>query len=80
MLPRLSQRTYDIMRRTLDAVDKDTGDLVTTLVASAFVDGNKEAEAQESYALGIDSPVANRSLGTRRQINSNLSALPVPQP
>ena len=43
MLPRLSQRTYDLMRRALDAVDKDTADLITTLVASAFVDGGKEA-------------------------------------
>ena len=42
MLPRLSQRTYDLMRRAIDAVDKDTVDLITTLVASAFVDGGKE--------------------------------------
>ncbi len=42
MLPRLSQRTYDLMRRAIDAVDKDTADLITTLVASAFVDGGKE--------------------------------------
>ena len=38
----LSQRTYDLMRRAIDAVDKDTADLITTLVASAFVDGGKE--------------------------------------
>jgi hypothetical protein len=48
MLPRLSQRTYDLMRRTLDAVDKDTVDLITTLVASAFVDGGKEAAKHDS--------------------------------
>ena len=42
MLPRLSQRTFDLMRRAIDAVDKDTADLITTLVASAFVDGGKE--------------------------------------
>ena len=43
MLPRLSQRTYDLMRRALEAVDKDTPDLITTLVASAFVDGSNDA-------------------------------------
>ena len=42
MLPRLSQRTYDLIRRAIDAVDKDTADLITTLVASAFVDGGNE--------------------------------------
>ena len=47
MLPRLSQRTYDLMRRAIDAVDKDTADLITTLVASAFVDGGKEALVQD---------------------------------
>jgi len=39
MLPRLSQRTYDLMRR---AADRDTADLVTTMVASAFLDGKNE--------------------------------------
>ena len=34
------------MRRAIDAVDKDTADLITTLVASAFVDGGKEALAR----------------------------------
>jgi hypothetical protein len=42
MLPRLSQRTFDLMRRTIEAVDRDTADLITTLVASAFVDGRNE--------------------------------------
>ena len=46
MLPRLTQRTYDLMRRAIDAVDKDTADLITTLVASAFVDGGKEMLAR----------------------------------
>ncbi len=46
MLPRLSQRTYDLMRRAIDAVDKDTADFITTLVASAFVDGGKEKLAR----------------------------------
>jgi hypothetical protein len=46
MLPRLSQRTYDLMRRAIDAVDKDTADLITTLVASAFVDGAEEKLAR----------------------------------
>jgi hypothetical protein len=50
MLPRLSQRTYDLMRRAIDAVDKDTADLITTLVASAFVDGGKEALARNREA------------------------------
>lgn len=43
MLPRLSQRTYDLMRRAIDAVDGDTADLITTMVASAFVDGKMAA-------------------------------------
>ena len=50
MLPRLPQRTYDLMRRAIDAVDGDTADLVTTMVASAFLDGSKaapEVEARE---------------------------------
>ena len=42
MLPRLSQRTYDLMRRAIDAVDRDTADLITTMVASAFLDGRNE--------------------------------------
>ena len=50
MLPRLSQRTYDLMRRAIDAVDKDTADLITTLVASAFVDGRKEMPARDHEA------------------------------
>ena len=44
MLPRLSQRTYDLMRRAIDAVDKDTADLIATLEASAFVDGKEALE------------------------------------
>jgi len=50
MLPRLSQRTYDLMRRAIDALDKDTADLITTLVASAFVDGGKEMLARDHVA------------------------------
>jgi hypothetical protein len=50
MLPRLSQRTYELTRRAIDAVDKDTADLITTLVASAFVDGGKEALVQDQGA------------------------------
>ena len=50
MLPRLTQRTYDLMRRAIDAVDKDTEDLITTLVASAFVDGGKEMLARNPEA------------------------------
>jgi hypothetical protein len=38
------------MRRAIDAVDKDTADLITTLVASAFVDGGKEALARNREA------------------------------
>ena len=45
MLPRLSQRNYDLMRRAIDAVDRDTADLITTLVASAFVDGKNDGAA-----------------------------------
>ena len=47
MLPRLSQRTYDLMRRALDAVDAGTADLITTMVASAFLDGQKAAFSGE---------------------------------
>src|SRR5262249_39629922 len=50
MLPRLSQRTFDLMRRTLDAVDRDTGDLITTLLASAFVDGANSVRTQHDDA------------------------------
>jgi hypothetical protein len=42
MLPRLTQRTYDLMRRAIDAADRDTADLITTMVASAFLDGKNE--------------------------------------
>jgi hypothetical protein len=52
MLPRLSQRTYDLLRRAIDALDKDTADLITTRVASAFVDGGKEALARNHEADG----------------------------
>jgi len=40
MLPRLSQRTYDLMRRAIDAAD-----LIATMVASAFVDGKNDGAA-----------------------------------
>jgi hypothetical protein len=50
MLPRLSQRTYDLMRRAIDAADKDTADLITTLVASAFVDGKNEGVSGQQDA------------------------------
>ena len=46
MLPRLSQRTYDLMRRAIDAVDRDTADLITTMVASAFVDGKNDGVSE----------------------------------
>jgi hypothetical protein len=44
MLPRLSQRTFDLMQRAIAAAENDAADLITTLVASAFVDGRSEAE------------------------------------
>jgi hypothetical protein len=50
MLPRLSQRTYDLMRRAIDAVDGDTADLITTMVASAFLDGRNEGALGEQAA------------------------------
>jgi hypothetical protein len=50
MLPRLSQRTYDLMRRAIDAVDRSTADLITTLVASAFVDGKNDGAAGQQDA------------------------------
>ena len=50
MLPRLSQRTYDLMRRAIDAVDRDTADLITTMVASAFLDGKNEGAAGQQDA------------------------------
>ena len=50
MLPRLSQRTYDLMRRAIDAADRDTADLITTLVASAFVDGKNDGAAGQQDA------------------------------
>jgi len=48
MLPHLSQRTYDLMRRAIDAVDCDTADLITTLVASAFVDGKAVSDTNDN--------------------------------
>jgi hypothetical protein len=54
MLPRLSQRTYDLMRRALDAADRDTADLITTLLAIAFVDGGaatRDDTAKETQEL-----------------------------
>jgi hypothetical protein len=50
MLPRLSQRTYDLMRRAIDAADRDTADLITTMVASAFVDGKNDGAAGQRDA------------------------------
>ena len=50
MLPRLSQRTYDLMRRAIDAVDGSTADLITTMVASAFVDGKNDEGADQQDA------------------------------
>jgi hypothetical protein len=50
MLPRLSQHTYDLMRRAIDAVDRDTADLITTMVASAFVDGKNDGAAGQQDA------------------------------
>jgi uncharacterized membrane protein YebE (DUF533 family) len=39
------------MRRAIDAVDRDTADLITTMVASAFVDGkNDGASERETIA------------------------------
>jgi hypothetical protein len=39
MFTSLSQRTRDLMQRALDTLEGDAADLITTLVASAFVDG-----------------------------------------
>ncbi len=47
MLPRLSQRTFDLMRHAIDVVDRDTADLITTMVASAFVDGKNAGASEE---------------------------------
>jgi hypothetical protein len=38
------------MRRALDAVDAGTADLITTMVASAFVDGQSAAAPGEQQA------------------------------
>ena len=46
LMLRLSQRTYDLMERALAVVDDDAAELITTLVASAFVDGRGEAVAE----------------------------------
>jgi hypothetical protein len=51
MLPRLSQRTYDLMRRAIDAADRDTADLITTMVASAFLDGKNEGASGQQDAI-----------------------------
>ena len=38
------------MRRTRDAVDNDTVDLITTMVASVFIDGGNEMGLREREA------------------------------
>jgi hypothetical protein len=38
------------MRRTRDKVDNDTGDLITTMVASGFIDGGNEMALREREA------------------------------
>jgi len=43
----LSPRTLDLMRCLLMAVEPDKADLVTTLVASAFVDGKDAASGKQ---------------------------------
>ena len=48
MLMKLSQRTYDLMQRALAAVGEDGADLITTLVASAFIDGQRDEPDQRS--------------------------------
>jgi hypothetical protein len=68
MLPRLSQRTYDLMRLAIDAVDKDTADLITTLVASAFVDGGKEKLARNPDTDAEREDRRWRSRGASRRI------------
>jgi hypothetical protein len=50
MLPRLSQRTYDLMRRAIEVADRGTADLITTMVASAFVDGKNDGAAGQQEA------------------------------
>jgi hypothetical protein len=50
MLPRLSQRTYDLMRRAIEVADRGTADLITTMVASAFVDGKHDGVADQQDA------------------------------
>jgi hypothetical protein len=45
------------MRRAIDAVDGDTADLITTMVASAFLDGRNEG------ALGEQTSSATRKKG-----------------
>ena len=43
MFTSLSQRTRDLMQRALDTLEGEASDLITTLVASAFVDGRDTA-------------------------------------
>jgi hypothetical protein len=40
------------MRRALDAVDRETADLITTMVASAFVDGQNDQGSGEQQKSG----------------------------
>ena len=47
MLTSVSLRTRDLMQRALDAVELEGADLITTLVASAFVDGRNAASEQQ---------------------------------
>ena len=52
MLPRLSQRTYDLMRRAIDAVDRDTADLITTPTGADRL-GRADADGRIVDALTI---------------------------
>jgi hypothetical protein len=64
MLPRLSQRTYDLMRRAIDAVDKDTADLITTMVASAFVDGKSDGSSERETIANREKEFASLGGGS----------------
>jgi len=64
MLPRLSQRTYDLMRRAIDAVDRDTADLITTMVASAFVDGKNDGSSERETIANREKEFASLGGGS----------------
>src|SRR4051794_19724703 len=67
----LSPRTRDLMQRALDALELEGADLITTLVASAFVDGrNADSEQQRADPPKAGPPLMSPIGTSRSQVSS----------